>query len=133
MEAKDLMIGDWVYNTHNQQPEQVCEIMERMVMLSYNDLYDYDEIESIPLTQDILKNNGFNVVQYSDGDYYADIMFEDQGRRVEVEYRYGVDIDVCVIDHNNTSLLSRVDTQVRYIHELQNLFRIMQINKEIVF
>ena len=62
-----------------------------------------------------------------------DIMFEDQGRRVEVDYRYGVDIDVCVTGRNNTSLFSRIETQVRYIHELQHIFRIMQINKEIVF
>lgn len=43
MKANELMIGDWVYNTYNRQPEQVCEIREHMVMLAYNDLYDYDE------------------------------------------------------------------------------------------
>ena len=56
---QDLMIGDWVYNTHNRKPEQVCEVRERMVMLDYNDLYDYDEIEPIPLTSEILEQNGF--------------------------------------------------------------------------
>lgn len=92
-----------------------------------------DKVEPILLTQEILEKNGFNVEQDSDGEYYADIMFEDQGRRVEVDYRYGVDIDVCVIGRNNTPPFSRIETQVRYIHELQNIFRIMQINKEIVF
>ena len=59
MKAKELMIGDWVYNTHNRKPEQVCDIRERMVMLAYNDLYDYDEIEPIPLTEEMLKANGY--------------------------------------------------------------------------
>lgn len=59
MKVEDLMIGDWVYNANNQKPEQVCEIRERMVMLDYNDLYDYDEIEPILITPDILENNGF--------------------------------------------------------------------------
>jgi len=58
MKATELMIGDWVYNTHNRQPEQVFEIMEHMVMLAYNDLYGYDEIEPIPLTSEILEQAG---------------------------------------------------------------------------
>ena len=62
IKAEELMIGDWVYNTHNRQPEQVCEIRERMVMLDYNDLYDYDEIEPIPLNDEILQKNGFRRV-----------------------------------------------------------------------
>ena len=60
MTAKELMIDDWVYNTHNRQNEQVAEIGSSLVMLAYNDLYEYDEIEPIPLTDAILKVNGFN-------------------------------------------------------------------------
>ena len=55
----ELMIGDWVYNTQNDKPEQVCEIGSGLVMLSYNDLYEYDEIGPIPLTVEILESNGF--------------------------------------------------------------------------
>ena len=62
IKAEELMIGDWVMNTHNQKPEQVREIRERMVMLDYNDLYDYDEIEPIPLNDEILQKNGFRRV-----------------------------------------------------------------------
>ena len=60
MKANELMIGDWVYNTHNRQNEQVAEIGSGLVMLAYNDLYEYNEIEPIPLTDAILKANGFN-------------------------------------------------------------------------
>ena len=51
MKKEELMIGDWVYNTHNCKAEQVQEIRERMVML--------DEIEPIPLTAEILEQCGF--------------------------------------------------------------------------
>jgi hypothetical protein len=50
MKNEELMIGDWVFNTHNRKPEQVQEIGSALVMLDYNDLYEYDEIEPIPLT-----------------------------------------------------------------------------------
>ena len=59
IKKEELMIGDWVYNTHNCKAEQVQEIRERMVMLDYNDLYEYDEIEPIPLTAEILEQCGF--------------------------------------------------------------------------
>ena len=38
MKREELMIGDWVYNTHNRKPEQVYEIGSGLVMLDYNDL-----------------------------------------------------------------------------------------------
>ena len=37
------MLGDYVYNTHNKQAEQVQEIGSGLVMLDHNDLYEYDE------------------------------------------------------------------------------------------
>ena len=58
MKAKELMIGDWVRNDFNQV-EKVFELRETQAMLSYNDLYDYDDLEPIPLTGEILENNGF--------------------------------------------------------------------------
>ena len=63
---EELMIGDWVYNTHNRKPEQVCEVREHMVMLDYNDLYDYDEIEPIPLASELLEQNGFKKFNFHD-------------------------------------------------------------------
>lgn len=145
MEAKDLMIGDWVDFYHPYEPEKkivtrhrVTDIYESCLdglvgISNHNNPVHADHLEPVKITPEILENNGFNVRKYSDGECYADIMFEDQGRRVEIEYRYGVDIDVCVIGRNNTPPFSRIETQVRYIHELQHIFRIMQINKEIVF
>ena len=67
MKKEELMIGDWVYNTHNQQAEQVQEIGSGLVMLDYNDLYEYDEIEPIPLTEEEAQ-----AIVYHDGQYVED-------------------------------------------------------------
>lgn len=61
MKQTELMLGDWVYNTHSRQNERVEEIGSGLVMLAYNDLYEYDEIEPIPLTPEILERNGFKI------------------------------------------------------------------------
>ena len=128
LKLKEVMCGDLVDVRNDASPDT-----PHIEKITPSHLLRDEHWYGIELTPEILEKNGFNVEQYSDGEYYADIMFEDQGRRVEIEYRYGVDIDVCVIGRNNTPPFSRIETQVRYIHELQHIFRIMQINKEIVF
>ena len=59
MRKQELSIGDWVWNKFNHQAEQVVELREQQVMLAYNDLYDYDEIEPIPPTDWMMRQNGF--------------------------------------------------------------------------
>jgi hypothetical protein len=128
LKIKDVMCGDWVDVRNDASPNT-----PHIEKITPSHLLRNEHWYGIELTPEVLEKNGFNVDKYSDGDYYAYIMFEDQGRRVEVEYKYGVDIDVCAIGRNNTPPFSRIETQVRYIHELQHIFRIMQINIEIVF
>jgi len=120
MKAKELMIGDWVYNTHNRKPEQVCEIRERMVMLDYNDLYDYDEIEPISLTPEILEKNGF------EKEWDEDIMLMVcDGVVVEVGDNYKRYED-------GKMYLRRVLAPLCYVHQLQHAMRICGIEKEII-
>ena len=121
MDAKELMIGDWVMNTHNRKPEQVCEVRERMVMLAYNDLYDYDEIEPIPLTEEILKANGF----YSERN--IGYVYEDGEHEVIVDlwnhdYRILYNRDVVVNIHCFFDIA---------VHELQHALRLCGVEKEI--
>lgn len=144
MKANELMIGDWVYNNHNQQPEQVCEIREHMVMLAYNDLYDYDEIEPIPLTPEALEKNGFIKDVYKDNrltDMYHLLVptgFEGKSFTIQVRlYRE----PVCGVSTlvkcwgwlppydggvNDIHLCS-----ANYVHEIQHALRLCGIDKEI--
>ena len=120
MEAKELMIDDWVYNTHNRQPEQVCEIRERMVMLAYNDLYDYDEIEPIPLTEEILKANGYEEHVGEKGMYGVTI----------APYFKRDDSPKVFCDGNPFAVWFDDPVDIKYVHQLQHVLRLCGVEKE---
>lgn len=132
MKANELMIGDWVWNTHNQQAEQVQEIREQMVMLAYNDLYEYDEIEPIRLTDNILIASGFSVGKYK---------LPVSGNEID-KYSY-VDltnhIKECVLlplTKNYIWSFGSIDGMevpiIEYVHQLQHALRLCGIDKEII-
>ena len=136
MKAKELMIGDWVYNTHNQEPEQVCEIRE----LAYNDQYDYDEIEPIPLTPEILARMGFTVEEipkyddtYTEDEYTATKKCVDTRKcEVEIEYKtYWKELRAFNHDPHNRLGFTSIETQVEYVHELQHILRVLKVDKEL--
>lgn len=121
MNREDFMIGDWVYNTHNKQNEQVEEVGSNCVMLAYNDLYAFDEIEPIPLTDAILKANGFNreggASYWHEGDRYACILHWSKDKK---QLFIGSPCDDCMVKMN-----------VRYVHELQHALRLCGIKIKI--
>lgn len=117
MKANDLMIGDWVMNTYNQKPERVCEIRERMVMLDYNDLYDYDEIEPILLTPEILEKNGFE-----DWDGWS--IYSPENTGIEIAW-LGTILKIGG-ECGNLELPA-----IEYVHQLQHALRLCGIGKEI--
>lgn len=135
MKATELMIGDWVMNTYNRKPEQVCEIRERMVMLDYNDLYDYDEIEPIPLTKEILEQNGFKLRKectsawdWHDGETSVHISGNHTcpiGQTLTI-YVPGGTAGAAFSSNRAIS-----DLKIRGVHELQHALRLCHINKEI--
>lgn len=125
MKAEELMIGDWVYNTHNRQPEQVCEIREHMVMLAYNDLYDYDEIEPIPLNDEILQKNGFRRVgeRWGCGDELNSYYFGN-GQDIDIHLPTNSDKYMLVIrDHVSPDPEYQLILRFKFVHELQHALR----------
>ena len=121
MKAEELMIGDWVYNTHNDQPEQVYEIGSGLVMLAYNDLYEYDEIEPIPLTAELLMQNGFEKDPET-----GECLLSDYDDTFEVCW-----IGTILTVQSGYGRMELVNCQ--YVHELQHALRLCGIEKEIVF
>ena len=118
MKANELMIDDWVYNTHNRQNEQVAEIGSGLVMLAYNDLYEYDEIEPIPLTDAILKANGFEYHHKN----FAALSHVHPFQLKMVEWP----------DENGIGLWMIGGLfKIRYVHELQHAMKLCEIDKEI--
>lgn len=119
MKANELMIGDWVYNTHNQQNEQVQEIGSGLVMLNYNDLYEYDEIEPIPLTPEILEKNGWMYIA-------EDKVFYPENLKGELPWIY------YITDGTNDVFRMKDFCNLQYVHQLQHALRLCEIEKEII-
>ena len=128
MTATELMIGDWVFNTHNRKPEQVAQIGIGSVMLDYNDLYEYDLIEPIPLTSEILEKNGFGYTE-SDG-HIKHFFLGERHFCKDMKLHIGTDLDkrngVFWLNYFGNSLW-----RIEYVHELQHAFRLFHITKEI--
>jgi hypothetical protein len=121
MKANELMVGDWVYNTFSQQAEQVVEIRQDQVILAYNDGNDYDEIEPIPITAEILEKNGFEstpapserVWKDNDQEVWLDNEGENYWANIKRDEYY-------------------FEGYIEYVHELQHCLKLVGINKEII-
>ena len=120
MTKEELQIGDWVNNDINCMPEKVNEIGSGLVMLEYNDLYKYDEISPIPLTDGILKENGFEYHHKN----YASLSYEHPFQLKMKEWP----------DENGLGGLWTISDiiEIRYVHQLQHALRLCGIDKEII-
>ena len=130
MNAKDLMIDDWVFSSCAGKNVQIIEIKKDCVESSKNlrittdeniIIEPYDNISPIQLTFEILKKNGF--LEDSNGIFYLkeNIKF---GIKKDIDYGYW--------------FTNRVDNYKEYIctcdfvHELQHLLKLCKIEKRIV-
>ena len=105
MKTKELMIGDWVYGTEKKKYGRVDKLE--------HDVED-ESVEPIPLTEEILKKNGFL------GNDYGEIIIE--------EWRIMCDCCNVAILHNEHV---DIDTPIRFVHELQHALKLCRIDKEI--
>ena len=129
MEAKDLMIGDWVHyigdDCTNDVNIRVREIHEDFVYSTFAaDEFYYNELEPIPLTPEILEKSGFVNVENTQT---STIMysFRDSLFRIEVYNFNHITIDSYYTD-------SSCDIFVSSVHEFQHALRLCKIEKEII-
>lgn len=116
MEAKDLMIGDWVslLGTHHYKVKEI-KYVYGVYKIFFQGTYSYaleDEIVPIPLTPEILEKNGWDFDEI-DGDF--------RGCNGKF-YIYGRYYPYSIFD----------GVQISYVHELQHALRLCGIEKEIV-
>ena len=140
MKAEDLMVGDWVRNDLGEA-QRVVELREKGAMLSYNDIYQYDDIQPIPLTKEILEKNGFK--KTSPDKYYPEpryIWGIDSGRNGTV-----VTITIYEKPVHGVKVLTKIDTDcshdcginsihncdIEYVNQLQHALKLCGIKKEI--
>lgn len=77
MEAKELMIGDWVMLSDCEIPIKMEDVSGSSLFKRWADNgnvcipFSYSEIEPITLTQDILEKNGFELCEGSNYEWCA--------------------------------------------------------------
>lgn len=130
MTANELAIGDWV--CYDGDVDYECPL--RIDGISENDVSIEGEgflggiedcIVPIPLTEEILKANGFNIRRDA---YYRNCGFlgndwERSGVEVKFYDRAVIDIECNYFKHTN-----RVHLIADYVHELQHALRLCGLN-----
>ena len=136
MKATELMVGDWVL--HEGKPYQIRQLG---IYGENRDGEDYpavcigkpkgigliierNEIIPIPLTPEILEQNGF-VKQ----DYDGWLIHEDNGRGL-IEYRTDYFDGFLIINYIKKPF-SKISVKLKHVHELQHALRLCGIDKEI--
>ena len=127
LSCKDLMIGDWVKVKYPQKQVKVKEIKQSCIYTEGNG-YEYSEIESIPLTPEILEKNGF-IRDMFYGEWQFDL------DTFPFNFPFSV-----VQRENNSWYLGREEIgiahnreiiDISYVHELQHALRLCGIEKTI--
>jgi len=131
IKVKELMINDWVKLNNSNYQVQVIK-KKGVIKLYENTKYGEHEIElntdwieefiePIPLTEEILKKNGF--LEDSNGIFYL---------KENLKFGFKKDIDY------GCWFINRADNYKEYIctcdsvHELQHILKLQQIEKEII-
>ena len=140
MEARDLMISDWVW--YNNQPHQIRQLGIFGVDRDGEDypavcvgkpngiglILERNEIEPIPLTPEILEKNGW--VYNDEVEKFFPQTWVGGGLMLQgtddCGYRIVVTSDYDDEDTNDTPFI------ILYVHELQHALRLRRIKKEIV-
>lgn len=124
MNAKDLMIDDWVStpNGYRQVKQNfgLDGIYTRLAPeYDYPEDWDEKDLQPIPLTPEILEKNGFEARGYEELVLDAD------------EYCFALQKGVDGINAWWWEMFSSPIIPINYIHELQHVLRLCGIEKEI--
>ena len=144
MEAKDLMIGDWVQIVPDapvmpNEYHRIDWIRTGEIGLDNRKIVTYPYIHPIPLTPEILEKNGFTYSVSESNGLCRTYIYGDKSNHVLAEVTlYDLPINGC-------SCLIRIETDSQtcgginkihncdllYVHQLQHALRLCQIEKEI--
>lgn len=132
LSMEELMIGDYIRTIFSQKIVKVKEIKQSCIYTEGNG-YEYNEIEPIPLTSEILEKNGF-VKQNFDGWEY---IHPDDSTFSYIDYRilWRTDYDnhLLIRKYKESNIFATLQIScINYIHQLQHALRLCEIEKEII-
>ena len=117
MKASDLIVNDWFF-----LDGEVQQIMPSVIDYVWNDFMPPLNIEPIPLDSDILKANGFELVERKWGGmfkFYAD------GLHIYIDRDENGNLEL----DTNTYQGDFQDCKIEYVHELQHLLRVAGLSE----
>lgn len=122
MEAKELMIGDWIIDGKNIA--QITSITcDGIIETTFNKNSNIEVIEPIPLTSTILEKNEFTLKEEEKGMY---------GVTIAPYYtRNDVPFEV-FCDGDPFAIWFKDPVNIKYVHQLQHAIRLCGIEKEII-
>ena len=137
MTARELMIGDWVLdgNVYAQVTSITCD---GNIETTHNEYSNIELILPIPLTPEILEQNGFRFDNSDTGDLEYYCLGEPGEESTVVVKRRGL---LALEDSDNKSgevvwcmYVEDLDVydKILYVHTLQHALRLSEIDKEIV-
>lgn len=120
MEAKELMLGDWVNINGDRPLYSVVTSLNQGEVGVCNYLFSADVLLPIPITPEILEKNGFEL---NDEDDWFE--YENNHRYVVVLFCRELDTDE--IQNGSFTIFNGCDC--RYVHQLQHALRLCGLNE----
>ena len=131
MKATELMIGDWVNSDFGIF--QIKEIFDDAVRDNRGNDYEFDCIYPISITSDILKSNGFELVEI--GDNGPSTPKANVNRYEHWECKTAFQTFYLIYDRRvkkySLNAFSNHIINIMYVHELQHAMRVCGVEKEI--
>ena len=122
MEAKELMIGDWVAQKHSGLLLKVSEVRPPYIIADGEDgQFHEDTLEPIPLTEEMLKANGYEEHVGEKGAY---------GVTIAPHFKRDDSPEV-FCDGHPFAVWFDEPVDIKYVHQLQHVLRLYGAEKEI--
>ena len=135
MKREDLMIGDWVLLTDLDYGVRVeCLCLTDMFWRSGEEAISktpYEKVEPLYLHQDILRDNGFELVEVGDHGAATPAQYRDRFEKWMARTKWR---DIVIWYDRRTETYNLKDmgaAKIKYIHELQHALKLSGIEKDI--
>ena len=131
LRAEDLMVYDLVFDKVNKRVVQVCEVSDDGYIFNhFSQVLNLDEIEPIPLTDEIMAKNFSQYSESCEPNFSKDYLITDIGATITydvVTRLIGLPVRNIAGDWEFYSI-----TEIRYVHQLQHALRMLNIEKEMI-
>lgn len=136
IDRKELRIGSLVYyRPFGENEQKVCRIdtmSSESVNLTYGTFgvrgVEYEKLSPIEITPEILEHNGFVNTSYGYWHLLQDVSPE---VRYDVTYTKNGWINAEQQNYSEGKISHKAMTTIKYLHELQNVFWMARIEKEV--